>query len=93
MASPLFCIAKKRKAEEKRKEKLLRGCHQGQNVTVLAILGHLIIQKIFFPANHGGRQYFSVFHGPCFLNTISPKMWQYYREAPMPKALFDEQNI
>ena len=68
-----FLHSKKKKAKEKRKEKLLRGCHQGQNVTVLAILEHLIIQKIFFPANHGGRQYFSVFHGPCFLTPFRQK--------------------
>ena len=30
------------------------------------------IQKIFFLANHGGRQYFPLFHGPSPLKFISP---------------------
>ena len=30
------------------------------------------IQKFFFSANHGGQQYFSVFHGPSTLKSISP---------------------
>ena len=40
---PFFCVAKRKKGEKGKKErvrkqKLLKGCHQGQNVTVLAIL-------------------------------------------------------
>ena len=30
------------------------------------------IRKFFLSANHGGRQYFSVFHGPPTLKSISP---------------------
>ena len=42
----LFCVAKIKKGNKGRKErvskqKLLKGCHQGQNVTVLAILERL----------------------------------------------------
>ena len=32
------------------------------------------IQKFFLSANHGGRQYFSVFHGPSTLKSISPAL-------------------
>ena len=43
---PLFCVAKRKngnkgKKERLSKQKLLKGCHQGQNVTVLAILERL----------------------------------------------------
>ena len=51
---------KKGKKERFSKQKLLKGCHQGQNATVLAILECLE----FLSANYGGRQCFSVFHGP-----------------------------
>ena len=42
----LFCIAKRKKGTKGKKErlskqKILKGCHQSQNVTVLAILEHL----------------------------------------------------
>ena len=44
--SPLFSVAKKKretkgKKERLSKQKLLKGCHQGQDVTVLAILERL----------------------------------------------------
>ena len=46
MASPLFCLAKRKKGNKEKKErvsrqKLLKGCHQGENVTVLAIIERL----------------------------------------------------
>ena len=34
------------------------------------------IQKIFLSVNHGGRQYFSVFHGPYTLKSIMPALIQ-----------------
>ena len=52
----------------------MKGCHQGQNVTVLANLECLGFKKFFLLVNHGGRQYFSVFHGPSTLKTISPAL-------------------
>ena len=44
--SPLFCVAKRKKGDKSKKErvlrqKLLNGCHQGQNIIVLAILERL----------------------------------------------------
>ena len=32
------------------------------------------IRNFFLSANHGGRQYFSVFHGPPTLKSISPAL-------------------
>ena len=46
MTPPLFCVAKRKKGGKGKKErvskqKLLKGCHQGQNIIVLAILERL----------------------------------------------------
>ena len=46
----LFCVTKREKGNKGEKErlskqKLLKGCHQGQNVTVLAILERLEFKK------------------------------------------------
>ena len=72
MAAPLFCVAKRKKGNKEKKEraskqKLLKCCRQGQNVTVLATPERL-------ESNYGGRQYFSVFHGPTTLKSISPAL-------------------
>ena len=80
---PFFCVAKKKENQEKKerfsKQKLLKGCHQDQNFAVLAILDCLdCLEKCFLLANHGGRQYFSVFHGPCTLKSISPALYIYF---------------
>ena len=50
------------------KQKLLKGCHQGQNFNVLAILGCL---ELSLSATTVGRQYFLVFHDPSTLKSIS----------------------
>ena len=34
------------------------------------------IQKFFLSANHGGRQYFSVFYGLCTLTAILPTLYE-----------------
>ena len=48
---PIFLRSKKKKAEQKKerisKQKLLKGCHQGQQVTVLAILERLEFKHFF----------------------------------------------
>ena len=70
-----FCVAERKKGKQRKKEraskqKLLKGCHQGQNVTVLAILERLEFKN--FPCRpNGGQQYFSVFHGPSTLKFFS----------------------
>ena len=68
----LFLAYQKEKNETKKKErfskqKLWKGCHKGQNVTVLATL-----ERLEF--NHGGLQYFSALHGPSTLKSISPAL-------------------
>ena len=49
--SPIFLRSKKKGKQKKKekvlKQKLLKGCHQGQNVTVLAILEHLEFKHFF----------------------------------------------
>ena len=50
----LFCVAKikkENKGEKERvsKQKLLKSCHQGQNITVLAILERLELKNISYP--------------------------------------------
>ena len=56
---------KKSKKERVSKQKLLKGSHQGQKVAILSIL------------NHGGRQYFSVFHGPSTWKSILPALYHW----------------
>ena len=55
---PHFGIAK-RKGKQKKykvsKQKLLKSCHQDQNVTILAILEHLEFKLFFLSASQGGR--------------------------------------
>ena len=51
MGPTFFGVEKRNKANKGKKErvskqKLLKGCHQGQNVTVLAILERLELKKI-----------------------------------------------
>ena len=81
-----FFVAKRKKENKGKKErvwnqKLLKGWHQGQNVTVLAILERLefknfscwqamVANKIF---QHG---MFSVFHDSWALKSISPALYQ-----------------
>ena len=49
---PLFCVAKIKKGDKAKKErflkqKLLKGCHQGQNIIVLTILERLEFKICF----------------------------------------------
>ena len=59
----------KGKKERISKQKLLKGCHQGQNVAVLAILERLEIKNFFL-----FFKYFPVFHVPSTLKSISPAL-------------------
>ena len=48
----LFCVAKRKKGDKGKKEriskqKLLKGCHQGQNIIVLAILECLEYENFY----------------------------------------------
>ena len=67
---PLFCLANRKKGNQGEKERfskqeLLKCCHQGQNVAVLAILECLEL-----------KNFSSVFHGPSTLKSISPAFLQ-----------------
>ena len=51
---PRFCVAKRKKGnkgkhERVSKQKLLKGCHQGQNVTVLAITWQTLLFSLPWP--------------------------------------------
>ena len=70
----VFCVTKRKKGnkgKEERvlKQKLLKVCHQGQNVTVLAILERLKFK--YFLVSQVADKYFSVFFGPSALKSIS----------------------
>ena len=56
---PNFCVSKRKREKKEKKErvskqKLLNGCHQDQNVTVLAILQRLEFKRFSYRPNHGG---------------------------------------
>ena len=51
MVPPTFCVAEGKERISKRK--LLKSCHQGQNIVVLAILEGLEFKNFLF-ANHDG---------------------------------------
>ena len=69
-----FLGSKKKKGKQRKKrvsmQRLLNGCHQSQNVTLLVILEHPEF-KNFLSVNHSARQYFPVFHGPSTFKSIS----------------------
>ena len=64
----------KRNKERDSKQKLLKGCHQGQNITVLAILERLKF-KNFSCRPPWYTILFSVFYGPFTLKSISPALF------------------
>ena len=73
-ATPLFCFAKRKRGNKGKKvrlskQKLLKDCHQGQNVNVLAIL-----ERLEFKNSSGLPTKVSVFHGPSTLKSISPAL-------------------
>ena len=78
--SPTFLRSKKKKGEVKQKITIFKAetierlsprskCYCSTHSRMPRI------QKIFLSANHGGRQYFSVFHGPCTSKAISPALF------------------
>ena len=75
----LFCVAKKK--ERKRKEK--RKSFKAETIKMLSPRSKCYyfshsrtsrIQKVFLSASHGGRQYFSVSHGPSTWKSISSSL-------------------
>ena len=75
---PTFWRSKKAKGKQRQKRRnkaeTIKGCHQGQNITILAILERLEFKKIFLSANNGDRQCISVFHDPSTRRSISPAL-------------------
>ena len=75
--SPHFFAQQKEKEKQSKKRKslkakLLKDCHQSQNVTTLAILERLEFRNFpCWPIMVADR-YFLVFHGPSTLISISP---------------------
>ena len=73
----LFCVTKKKK----RKQRKARKTFKAETIKRLSPRSKLYclshsrasrIQNFFWSANHGGQQYFTVFHGLSTLKSISP---------------------
>ena len=78
MAHRFFC-SKKKKGNKRQKKKSFKGetikrlspwskCYYFSHSRTSRI------QKFFLSANHGGRQYFSAFHGPSTMKSSSPAL-------------------
>ena len=80
MVFPLFCVAKRKKGNKEKerisKQKLLKSCHQYQNVTVLDILERLKFKNTF--------QYFiastlwNQIRWPCTIHSVLKLYWIHY---------------
>ena len=75
-----FSCSKKKKGKQRKARKTFKA----ESIKRLSLRSKLYclshsrvsrIQKKFLSANHGGRQYFSVFHGPSSLKSISPALF------------------
>ena len=76
---PTFLRSKKKKGKQRKARKTFKA--ETSKRLPLRLKLHCLshsrtsrIQKFFFLVNHGGRQYFSVFHGPRTLRSISPAL-------------------
>ena len=77
--SPLFCVAKREKGDKSKKErvskqKLLKGCHQGQNITILAILECLEFENLSCRSTMVASITFQCSMAPPTLKSISPAL-------------------
>ena len=77
--SPTSLRNKKKKGKEKEKRKTFKA----ETIKRLSLRSKCYcfsysrvsrIQNFFWSANHGGRQYLSMFHGPSALKSISPAL-------------------
>ena len=76
---PTFCVAKRKKGDKDKKErvskqKLLKGCHQGQNITVLAILERLEFKNFLSRPTMVAENTFHCSMAPTF-KSISPALF------------------
>ena len=71
---PFFCVAKRKSETKGKKERLSKQKRLSPRSKCYCFSDSRAsrIQKFFWSANHGGRQYLSVFHGPSTLKSISP---------------------
>ena len=80
----LFLVQQKEKGNKEEqnvsKQKLLKSCHQDQNVTILAILEHLEFKLFFLSATQGDRQVLSSVPWPLHLEIhfAGPVKYQIY---------------
>ena len=75
MVLPLFCVAKRNKEKkESFKAEAIRRLPPKSKCYCFSHSRASRIQKFFWSANHGGRQYLSVFHGPSTFKSISPAL-------------------
>ena len=82
--SPQFLSSKKKKGKQRKQRKSFRA----ETIKRLSLRSKCYyfshsrasrIQKVFLSTNHGGgRQFFSVFHGPSSLKYISPTLQNAY---------------
>ena len=81
--SPQFLSSKKKKGKQRKQRKSFRA----ETIKRLSLRSKCYyfshsrasrIQKVFLSTNHGGRQFFSVFHGPSALKYISPTLQNAY---------------
>ena len=80
--SPLLCVTKikkenKWKKERDSKHKLLKGCHQGQTVTVLAILERLEFKNVSYWPTIAADNIFQCFMVPPLWNQFRRPWWRY----------------
>ena len=76
---PLFCVAKRKKEDKGKKEKvskqkLLKGCHQGQNIIVLPILECLEFEDFSCPPTMVDDNTFQCSMAPATLKSILPAL-------------------
>ena len=79
-ASDTFLCSKKKKVKQRKarktfKVKTIKSLSLRPKLYCLSHSRASRIQKCFLSANHGGRQYFSVFHGPSTLKSISAALF------------------
>ena len=83
-STSLFCVAKskngdKSKKEKVSKQKLLKGCHQGQNIIVLTIIECL---------EFGNFSCWPTMADSTFQCSMAPPLWNPFRQ-PWYKSLFN----
>ena len=87
---PLFCVAEWKKWNKEKKEivskqKLLKGCHQSQNVTVLVILECLKFKTL--------SCWSTMVSGNTFQCSIAPSLWNQFCRSVTTQKTVNNRNI